>query len=300
MNINSIKSNKPRLGLYDKSTNNAIRRAKAGDFIAQELIGAYRGLPKGLTHYDLLEAFNAAFPSLSISRGAAQLYNLVFDMTNKKDWEKNRLALIWASNATLMKKLHIKHKTQLKRYIRELRNLGLIAFKDSPTRKRYGRRKPDGTIDYANSFGIVLNSIAGLFEDFMEKAKEWEAQAQYQKTIRRNITIYRRERDSLMWAGIDQELPRPTLENFHDEFSLLDEQIAQSGKDYGLKETLLTEYRERLDALLELLFEATSQSIDKPDIDCPEKADDGEVNILDCAPTGAHSVPPNTTITLSR
>ena len=116
--------------LYDPSKTHAIRRPKDGDFLARKLVKEYKGLPKGRHHMELLHAFNAAYPALDISPTAARLYGYLFSMTNKKDWHRSRLALVWPSNEKIIKDLKICDVSSLKKLFRQLRAIGLIAYKD--------------------------------------------------------------------------------------------------------------------------------------------------------------------------
>jgi len=244
--------------IYDPNKTHSVRRPKKGDHLARSLVKAYKGLPEGVNHpLQMLDTFNAAYPELSITPNAARLYTYLYKRTSQQDWHKDRLALVWPSNETIINDLNICDSSALKKLFRQLRDIGLIAYKDSPTRKRYGERLKNGLIDYPKSFGIVLNSIAGLYESLQELARRSKIKHDYRKKIKRAVTIYRRERDDLLTAA-HTLLRAVEIDNALIIFNALDAQIADSGRDYGLKEVILEHYRAALDALAALILEASS------------------------------------------
>ncbi|MGB6231000.1 MAG: replication initiation protein RepC [Litorimonas sp.] len=245
--------------LYDPTRTESVRRPKAGDFLARKLVRAYAGLPDGVDHpAQMLHTLKEAFPRLGIGERALRLYDYLFSMTGPQDWHKDRLALIWPSNERIMSDLAIGDVSHLKKLMRQLRALGLIDYKDSPTRKRYGYRLADGTIDYARSYGIVLNSIAGLHADFKRLADEVKIHARFTRVIRSTVTAYRRERDDLLTAAADL-METESFEARRRIFDGLDDEIAESGRDYALKEAILERYRIALDTLIaELAHDALS------------------------------------------
>ena len=245
--------------LYDPTRTESVRRPKEGDFLARKLVREYRGLPDGVQHHaQLLHTLKAAFPRLSLSHTALRLYDYLFNMTGAQDWHRDRLALVWPSNERIMADLAIADVSHLKKLMRQLRGLGLIDYKDSPTRKRYGRRHPDRTIDYDRSFGIVLNSIAGLYTDLKRLADECAVRARYVQVVRKAVSASRRERDDLLTAA-SVLMERPAFEARRAIFDGLDAEIAESGRDYALKEDILERYRIALDTMIaELAHEAES------------------------------------------
>jgi len=242
--------------LYDPNKTNTVRRPKKGDYLARQLCKQFKGLPKGVNHHlQMLDTFNAAYPALGITPNAARLYVYLFKRTQDHDWHKNRMAIVWPSNEKIINDLNICDESALKKLFRQLRDIGLIAYKDSPTRKRYGQRNDKGIIIYAKTFGIVLNSIAGLYEKLKSIAEAHQIKVNFQKKIKRAVTIYRRERDELLTTALELIAPqdhRAAIERF----SALDTQIAASGRDYLLKEQILEQYRLELDSLDSLIIEA--------------------------------------------
>ena len=73
--------------------------------------------------------------------------------TQAQDWEEGRRPIVWASNAYLMEQTGFS-LSALKRHARRLAEAGIIAFRDSPNGKRWGRRDADGVIVEAYGFDL--------------------------------------------------------------------------------------------------------------------------------------------------
>jgi replication initiation protein RepC len=68
--------------------------------------------------------------------------------------------------------------------------LGLVAMKDSPNGKRYGRRDPKGRITEA--YGFDLAPIATRYAEFRRRAEEARAERAAMGRLRRRATIARK------------------------------------------------------------------------------------------------------------
>ena len=285
-------SDLPPDGRFDPGLTGAVRRPKAGDLLARRLVRGYRGLPDGVTHHmEMLHTFKKAYPKLGITQRALALYDYLFCLTGAQDWHRDRLALVWPSNDRLLADLAICDVSFLKKLFRQLRGLGLIDYKDSPTRQRYGRRHPDGTIDYPNSFGIVLNSIAGLHADFKALATEAVVERRYRKAVQRAISGARRERDDLLCAAADL-IDADAFAARRAVFDALDAEIADSGRDYALKEALVTRYRTALDTLIRELAADTESPISQFAVhDAVEVDRMASYRAPDSPPTGGREFP---------
>jgi len=237
------------------------RKPLIGDLKARQLTLNCKGLPDGCDNYmGLIGTFRDASPALNLTKSAVLLYERLFSYSNKLDWKKGRLALVWPSNNELMEKLRISEKT-LKMAFRQLREVSLISFKDSPTKVRYGRRKKDGTIDVDSSWGIVLNPITGLYARFRQLANNLAIQTRYRKQIRHEITSV--TRDAEMWLtyaravlnDLDYNAQELALTSIIDRF-------ASTGRDYKLKEQILTACKARLSLLEAFLDDIATDGLD--------------------------------------
>lgn len=109
--------------------------------------------------------------------------------TQPQDWEACRRPIVWASNAYLMEQTGFS-LSALKRHARRLAEVGVIAFKDSPNGKRWGRRNPDGHI--IEAYGFDLSPMAARVEEFTELYGHIQAERALCQRLKRQITVARR------------------------------------------------------------------------------------------------------------
>jgi hypothetical protein len=218
------------------------RKNVPGDAKARQLILKHTKLPESCPHYlDLRRAFENAAPALGLSKTAEQLWLRLFGHTNAVDWVDGNVVLVWPSNEELMSKLRISLKT-LKNAFLQLRKVGLLGFKDSPTKVRYGRRNKDRTIDQANSYGIIMNPILGLYENFRQLAEDIAVATRYKRQIRYGWTSAKREGEELLTRAWEI-MPAEECQTFEAEFGALKAQFSASGRDFELKEALIDELK---------------------------------------------------------
>lgn len=218
------------------------RKNVPGDAKARQLILEHTKLPESCPHYlDLRRAFENAAPALGLSKTAEQLWLRLFGHTNAVDWVEGNVVLVWPSNEELMAKLRISPKT-LKNAFLQLRKLGLLGFKDSPTKVRYGRRNKDRTIDQANSYGIILNPIMGLYDEFRRIAEDLAVVTRYKRQIRYGWTSQKREGEELLTRAWEI-MPAEDCQKFEADLFDLKSRFAVSDRDFALKEALIDELR---------------------------------------------------------
>lgn len=140
---------------------------KTDAFVAVKRVGAYIGLKASdLMLLDTLGAF-----------------------TQPQDWEERRRPIVWASNAYLMEQTGFS-LSALKRHARRLAEVGVIAFKDSPNGKRWGRRDLAGYI--VEAYGFDLSPLAARVEEFMDLYGRIQEERALCQLLKRRITVARR------------------------------------------------------------------------------------------------------------
>nr|WP_297754059.1 plasmid replication protein RepC [uncultured Shimia sp.] len=140
---------------------------KAQAFVAVKRVGAHIGLKAGdMLLLDTLGAF-----------------------TQGQDWEEGQRPIVWASNAYLMEQTGFS-LSALKRHARRLAEIGVIAFKDSPNGKRWGRRDADGHI--IEAYGFDLSPLSARVEEFEQLQVELQAERELCQRLKRQITVARR------------------------------------------------------------------------------------------------------------
>lgn len=99
--------------------------------------------------------------------------------------------IVFASNATICKRAENQSERNLRRHILTLVKIGLIERRDSPNRKRYVIKHPDGP-SYA--FGLDLSPL-------LLRADEIEAMAAEVAAETGRIRFYRKQLSSLLYAA---------------------------------------------------------------------------------------------------
>src|ERR1700730_13113618 len=106
----------------------------------------FAGLPERVTSPgQLLAALKAAAPRLGIAPRLVHAVDWLFRFTQPQDWEQGARPVVWPSASMEQEALGLS-PSQVKETNRQLIELGLVAMKDSPNGKRYGKRDPKGRI----------------------------------------------------------------------------------------------------------------------------------------------------------
>ena len=176
----------PGLGVAEQLAQAGERVAvpKTRAFVAVKRVGAHIGLKAGdMMLLDTLGAF-----------------------TQSQDWEEGQRPIVWASNAYLMEQTGFS-LSALKRHARRLAEAGVIAFKDSPNGKRWGRRDANGVI--IEAYGFDLSPLSARVEEFEELHAELQAEREICQRLKRQITVARRMIRARIEAALSGALRGP-------------------------------------------------------------------------------------------
>jgi replication initiation protein RepC len=159
----------PGLGVAEQlaQAGERVSVPKSKAFVAVKRVGAHIGLKASdMMLLDTLGAF-----------------------TQAQDWEEGRRPIVWASNAYLMEQTGFS-LSALKRHARRLAEAGIIAFKDSPNGKRWGRRDADGVI--VEAYGFDLSPMSARVVEFGYLYVDIQAERELCQRLKRQITVTRR------------------------------------------------------------------------------------------------------------
>ena len=117
----------------------------------------------------ILAAFKAAAPFLGYGARIVHAVDWLFRFTAPQDWLEGARPIVWPSARMQQEELQLSG-TRVKALNRLLIELGLVAAKDSPNGKRYGRRDRDGKI--IEAYGFDLSPLAQRLEEFERVAEE--------------------------------------------------------------------------------------------------------------------------------
>jgi replication initiation protein RepC len=149
---------------------------------------AFAGLPETGRHGQVLAAFKAAAPYLGITPRAVHAIDWLFRFTQAQDWEEGSRPIVWPS-AAMQREAFGLGLSQVKALNRHLIEAGLVAMRDSPNGKRYGRRNGKGLI--VEAYGFDLSPLAARQAEFLALAAAGKAERDRMRHLRRRSTIAR-------------------------------------------------------------------------------------------------------------
>jgi replication initiation protein RepC len=189
MAIENCAAEAPRRGFAHAPT--GFRRMTPGLLKTDRSAEGFAGLPQGVTSPgQLLAALKAAAPRLGISPRLVHAVDWLFRFTQPQDWERGGRPVVWPSARMQQEALGLS-PTQAKETNRRLIELGLVAMKDSPNGKRYGRRH-EKTGRIVEAYGFDLAPIAARHAEFRRLAEEGRAERAAMGRLRRRATIARK------------------------------------------------------------------------------------------------------------
>ena len=172
-------------------------------------------------------------------------------VTQPQDWEQGRRPIVWASNNFLMEQTGFSLAT-LRRHIRRLCETGVIAMKDSPNGKRWGRRDDDGVI--VEAYGFDLAPLAARTEEFEGLYAQLQAERAYCASLRNTITVTRRVIRAKIEKALESDLRGPWTA-LQDEFEHLLQSLPKRSTGPE-KLAMVLDWFKQLKARVEQAFEA--------------------------------------------
>ncbi len=166
-----------------------FRRLTPGLLKTDRTAESFAGLPEGVTmHGQLLAAFKAAAPRLGLSLRVVHAVDWLFKFTQPQDWTRGGHPIVWPSSSMQQEALGLS-PTRVKAVNRAMIECGLIAMRDSPNGKRYGKRDAKGRI--VEAYGFDLAPIAARHAEFVKLAREAKEERDALRRLRRRATIAR-------------------------------------------------------------------------------------------------------------
>lgn len=174
---------------------------------AEELAAAYRSAPLRIPKGQAAQALEAAADALGLPARARLLARVLLDMSPAADWtSRSGLIGVWPSLSTLAERTGLE-RASLGRAQADLRDAGLIAFRDSGNYKRWGRRDKEGQlVDFR---GFDLTPIAARHAELLELAAQARAERRRWLAARAGVTERRRAIQAALAEAAEQGLPGP-------------------------------------------------------------------------------------------
>ncbi len=165
-----------------------VRRMSPELYQTQDDAETFEGLPEGMTHWDVFALLDRAATPMGFSRVEIDTLRVLFKFSQPQDWRPGSRPVVWPSNETLMIELGLS-RTALKYRLRCVASKGLIAFRDSPTGKRFGHRDHQGALILTACFGIDLSPTARRLEECERASARHEMERGLRRELRRRRTI---------------------------------------------------------------------------------------------------------------
>lgn len=145
---------------------------------------------------------------IGLKAGDIVLLDTLGAFTQAQDWKQGQRPIVWPSNSYLMERTGYS-LSALKRHARRLAEAGVIAFRDSPNGKRWGRRNSDGTI--VEAYGFDLSPLAARVEEYERLHLEIQAERKLSQLLKRQITVARRIIRARIDVAVSGSLQGPWL-----------------------------------------------------------------------------------------
>tara|TARA_B100000378_G_scaffold213790_1_gene176840 strand:+ start:1382 stop:2593 length:1212 start_codon:yes stop_codon:yes gene_type:complete len=128
-------------------------------------------------------------PVLGISGTAYHVLDILLNLTRQSDWIGNARPIVAISNRKLAEFTMRSTRTVI-RAVRQLVEAGLLAYRDSPTGRRFSYRTADGSLGEA--YGLDFSPARASFQELKSKADENQQRIARERTARRSITTLSR------------------------------------------------------------------------------------------------------------
>ena len=203
--------------------------------------------------HEALNAFKAAAPYLRIKPRIIQTIDWLFAFTQSQDWGDGHTPVVWPSAAVQRDALGLS-VTQVKALNRQLVELGLVVFRDSPSGKRFGVRDATGKI--ITAYGFDLSPMRSRMREFQAVAAEGRAQRSRCKDLRRQAGSLARQIRQLLILGNEYALESPFADCVTADVDELTKRVRKNlpaeelGLSVGRLEGLLAEIQRRIAQLL--------------------------------------------------
>ena len=123
--------------------------------------------------------------------------------------------VVFPSNRQLSLRAHGMPESTLRRHLASLVDAGIIARKDSPTRKRYAHKDREGAVELA--FGFSFEPLLQLAQNIAQAAESIQAEAKALKRLRDEVSVTRRD-ITAAFAGLEPGALNQALSALFDQY----------------------------------------------------------------------------------
>lgn len=206
----------------------SFRRVTPG-ILASARLAMANDIPEA-TKAEVAIILKKAAPILGIDGSTYHIMDILIGLSRADDWKGSNRPIVAISNAKLAE-YTARSERQVTRCIRRLVEAGIVAYRDSPTGRRFVYRDKDGDISkgYGLDFTparVRLQELKSLVDEFQARlASEQEARRVVTRTSRAIVDacdaypehahVWKSELDGLRALGLDKEGEAEALEAMH-------------------------------------------------------------------------------------
>lgn len=148
-----------------------------------------RGLPSGVTRWDVLRAVKLARKSLGLSAAVLGYIEFLIEHTFDQDWIGTAAPIVFLAVQSSAQHFGVTPR-QINSYERCLANCGLLTWRDASNRRRYGKRRKDGSLLFG--FGVDLSPLVERYQDIIAIGEADRLELELWTKSRANVRSYRR------------------------------------------------------------------------------------------------------------
>ena len=265
---------------------NGWRKPTPGLVIAEQ--HAQAGERVSIPKTQAIVACKKVAASIGLKAPDMLLLDTLAAVSQPQDWEQGRRPIVWASNSFLMAQAGFS-LSALRRHIRRLCDIGVIAMKDSPNGKRWGRRSDEGYI--LEAYGFDLAPMAARAEEFEALYAAVQEERQFCATLRNTITVTRRIIRAKIEKALESRLRGP-WRDLEEEFTEMLQRLPRRSVSVEKLLDLVDWFKElksRVEDAFEDAFDWSEESDAKLVHKQAEKSASISSNTLNMTPTGTVS-----------
>ncbi|KZL24231.1 plasmid replication protein RepC [Pseudovibrio sp. Ad37] len=204
------------------------------------------------TKSEVAMALKKAAPALGIDGTTYHILDILIGLTAAEDWQQSRRPLVAISNEKLAEYVSRSKRTVV-RSLRRLVEAGVLAYKDSPTGRRYIYRRGEERV-IEHGYGLDFSPARQQLKKLKRIGNEFAERLKHEKDARRTNSQLRRALEDLRLLAKQEGVDFEEIARVHN-------QIEQQGYDLLEKAEALTLLHEQ--ALI--LFEGQSEEVNLAD-----------------------------------
>lgn len=170
---------------------------------------------RGLNRWSIYKQLCIAKASFGLNDRCLAVLSSLLSFYPEDELTEAKGLVVFPSNKQLSLRAHGMPESTLRRHLASLVAAGLIARKDSPTRKRYAHKDKEGAVELA--FGFSVEPLLQRSSEIIQAAEQITSDIKATKRLRDEISVVRREL-AMTFAEISPEANSTELKALFSRF----------------------------------------------------------------------------------